>query len=163
MKNLFKRFVSIICSAVILVTPATALAASTTDAQMTLDKVQASSNWWCTADYSSGTMIYKEFAYSPAHVINYGGKDGLPNNATNGGFLVRQGQKIVVSTLFTDIAECNALLYNQTTGQFVYSDYFYGSNCPQIVMIASQTGYYVPVIQNLGSAFGVESYIVYVE
>ncbi|RDU23271.1 hypothetical protein [Anaerosacchariphilus polymeriproducens] len=121
----------------------------------------ASSNWQCVEDHSFGNTIYKEFMFSPPHIIDYGGKDGLPNNATQGGFLVHEGQKIVVSIQFSDIADCNGHLYNQTTGKFVYSEFFGGSNCPQIVMTASQTGYYVPVIECLERpSLAVESYIV---
>lgn len=164
MKKVFKRFVSIICTAVLLAVPTiTASAASTTNVQAKEVSVQATSSWQCIADYSSGTMTYKEFAYTPAHIINYGGKDGLPNNAGQGGFLVLAGQKIVVSVLFNDIVECNALLFSQTAGRFVYSEYFYYGNSAQIVMVASQSGLYVPVIESLSSPIGVESYIVYVE
>lgn len=163
MKKMFKRFISIICTAVLLAVPTTASAASTTNVQAKEANVQAASSWQCIADYSSGTMIYKEFAYTPAHIINYGGKDGLPNNAGQGGFLVRAGQKIVVSVFFNDIVECNALLYSQTAGSFVHSEYSYYSNSTQIVMVASQSGYYVPVIESLSTPIGVEGYIVYVE
>lgn len=163
MKKMFKRFISIICTAVLLAVPTTALAASTTNVQATQAKVQASSSWQCIADYSSGSMIYKEFAYTPAHVINYGGKEGLPNNASQGGFLVRAGQKIVVSVFFDDVVEGNALLYSQTSGKFVHSEYFHYANSTQIAVVASQTGYYVPIIESLSSPIGVEGYIVYVE
>lgn len=121
----------------------------------------ATSNWECVKDHSYGDTIYKEFKFTPPQVINYGEKIGLPNNATNGGFLVKKGQKIVVSTLFSDIADCNILLYNQSTKKFVYSEFFGGSNCPQIIMTALQTGYYVPIIECLERpSLAVESYIV---
>ncbi|GEM_PF-6386099 len=99
MKKMFKRVISIICTAVLLSVPTTASAASTTNVQENVANVQAASSWQCIADYSSGTMIYKEFAYTPA----------------------------------------------------------------QIVFVATQSGFYVPIVESLSSPIGVDGYIVYVE
>lgn len=153
MKKLLKCFIPLFLIAVLSVSPITANAAT----------------WQCIADYSSDTSTYKVFEYTPPLFIGVGQIGGLPNNANNGGFLVKAGQKIVVSVMFSTMCSCKISLVNQSTGQFVDSyDNFLG-NSTQLATVVSETGYYVPIIQaqnspipEIPSSTNVQTYTVVV-
>lgn len=149
MKKFLSRIIAIALVAVLFTAPTTAQAAT----------------WLSITDNSVGDYTDKDFVFDPSDplIVGPGQTGGLPNNATNGGFYARAGQLFTCSVMFTDLAESNVRLYNQSTGQFVALQENVLSNFGYISFTVTQSGYYIPVLQSInGYTIVVDRYSVYV-